>query len=134
MLHLECGDAAELEFGDQTFDIVHESMMFLQMTDDNLSERIAREMLRVTKRGGFLVISDWRYGRVGNSEFKAMDRQRISRLFSVGSLTIVRAIFPGALVPPVGRFLSKNFASFYFMVRGVLPFMTGQVTTVLCKT
>jgi ubiquinone/menaquinone biosynthesis C-methylase UbiE len=134
MLQVECADAAKLEFADQEFDIVHECMIFLQITDDDLSERIAREMLRVTKRGGFLVISDWRYGRPGTSEFKAMDGRRISHLFSVGSETVVRAVFPGALVPPLGRFLSKNLASLYFMVRSALPFTAGQMTTVLCKT
>lgn len=131
--HLECSDASQLGFSLNVFDIVGESMMFLQLTDDLLSQKIAREMLRVTKPGGHLLLLDWRYGKLGNSEFKALDRKRISELFCVGSQTIVCGVFRGALVPPVGRFLSKYFPSSHFLVRSLVPFLVGQVTTVLRK-
>jgi ubiquinone/menaquinone biosynthesis C-methylase UbiE len=133
-VQFQCADASRLEFPDEAFDIVQESMIFLQMTDEDLSQRVANEMLRVTKRGGHLVVSDWRYSKAGTSEFKAMDRKRVSRLFRVGSQTVVSGVYPGALIPPVGRFLSKNISSLYFVVRRVFPFLTGQLTTVLCKS
>jgi len=46
------GDAGQIRFEDNFFDCVMESTMFLQMTDDGLSGKIAKEMIRVTKRGG----------------------------------------------------------------------------------
>jgi hypothetical protein len=67
-------------------------------------------MLRVTKLGGHLVLSDWRYGRIGSQEFKALDTKRVSRFFGVGSQTKVCTVFRGALVPLVGRFLSQSFS------------------------
>jgi SAM-dependent methyltransferase len=130
-LRIQCSDATRLDFPDGTFDIVQESMMFLQMTHSDLSQRVAGEMLRVTRCGGYLLLSDWRYGKMGSSEFKALDRKRIERLFYAGSETTVRRVFRGSLVPPVGRFLSKNLPSAYFIVRGIFPFLTGQVVTVL---
>jgi ubiquinone/menaquinone biosynthesis C-methylase UbiE len=130
---IQCGDASQLEFADNTFDIVHASAMFLQVPDEALSGRIAAEMVRVAKPAGHILVSDWRYSKPGSSEFKAMDKKRIARLFSVGSRTTVQGVFPGQLIPPVGRFFSEHLPSLYFLVRAVFPFLVGRVTTVLQK-
>ena len=130
---IQCGDASQLEFADSTFDIAHASAMFLQVPDEDLSARIASEMIRVTKTSGHILISDWRYSKLGSPEFKAMNKKRIARLFSVGSHTLVQGVFPGQLIPPVGRFFSGHLPSLYFLVRAVFPFLVGRVTTVLRK-
>lgn len=52
-VNLSCADASNMEFSDNYFDIVTESTMFVQLTDNSLSECIAMEMLRVVKHGGF---------------------------------------------------------------------------------
>lgn len=133
-LHLECSDASRLGFPDDTFDIVYESMMFLQLTDADLSRRIAREMVRVAKPGAYLVLSDWRYGKPGRSEFKALNKERIAKLFGLNDQTTLCRVFRGSLIPPVGRYLSKYFPWSYFLVRALMPAAAGQVTTVLRKT
>lgn len=133
MSRIQCDDASQLKFADNTFDISHASAMFLQVPDEALSARIASEMIRVTKTSGHILISDWRYSKPGSSEFKAVDKKRIARLFSVGSQTIVEGVFPGQLIPPVGRFFSEHLPSLYFLVRAVFPFLVGRVTTVLRK-
>ena len=130
---IQCGDASNLEFADNTFDLVHASAMFLQVPDDVISGRIATEMVRVAKPGAHILVSDWRYSRPGSSEFKAVDKKRIARLFLVGQRTTVRAVFSGQLIPPVGRFLSEHFPALYFLVGAVLPILVGRVTTVLQK-
>jgi ubiquinone/menaquinone biosynthesis C-methylase UbiE len=132
-LKLSVGDATDLKFSTGSFDIVFESTMFLQITDDNLACRIGTEMIRVTKPGGFIVLVDWRYGKPGKSEFSAVNSERISKLFSVNKATCVFASYKGALIPPVGRFLSANLPSTYFLVQALFPFLTGQMTTVLQK-
>lgn len=131
---IQCADAASLAFRDGSFDMVHASAMFLQVPDDTLSARIAGEMIRVAKRGGHILVSDWRYSKPGSSEFKAVDRKRVARLFWVGRDTIVQGVFPGQMIPPVGRFFSEHLPSLYFLVRAVFPFLVGRVTTVLQKT
>ena len=133
MIHFECADASRLAFPDCTFDIVQESTMFLQMTDDGLAKRIASEMVRVTKTGGHILLSDWRYSKPGTTEFKAVNRKRIAEMFSVGTETTVERVLPGTLIPPVGRFLSRYMPSLYFPVRAIFPFLAGQVTTILKK-
>lgn len=133
LVNFECADATSLIFGDGTFDIAMESMMFLQLTDDDVARQIGTEMLRVTKPGGVLLISDWRYSKPGSKEFKAVSRKRITDLYQVGKQTRVRRTFRGALIPPVGRFLSKHLPSAYFAVHKLMPFLTGQMITVLEK-
>jgi len=128
-----CANARALPFQDARFDVVQESMMFLQMTDQEMAANVAQEMIRVTKPGGFLLLLDWRYSKPGSSEFKALDKRRIGELFRVGHLSSILGTFPGALVPPVGRFLSKHSRASYFLVQRLLPFAVGQVTTILVR-
>jgi ubiquinone/menaquinone biosynthesis C-methylase UbiE len=129
-----CGDASSMkELEDNRFDLVFEATMFVQITDDNLSQRIADEMLRVAKTNGFIMLIDWRYGKPGNASYKALSQKRIEKLFHIGTRSEVRGVYKGALVPPVGRFISHRAPFVYFLVQTLFPFLVGQVTTVLVK-
>ena len=128
-----CGDAASMQYDDNTFDIVYESTMFVQIIDEFLAERIANEMLRVVKPGGYVVLSDWRYSMPNDTRYKALSKRRISSLFHVGSQSIICATYKGALIPPLGRFLSTHAPSLYFPICRIFPFLVGQTTTVLQK-
>src|SRR6266850_1054998 len=86
LVKFEFADATSLAFDDNTFDMAMESMMFLQLTEDDIARRIAD-------------------------------------LYQVGTRTEVCRAFRGALVPPVGRFLSKYFSSAYFAVHALFPFL-----------
>lgn len=130
---INAGDASAMPFDDASFDLVFESTMFLQMTDDRLAGAIASEMVRVVRPGGFIVLADWRYGKPGNPDFSAVSPARIARLFDVGRMTRVIRVERGALIPPVGRFLSRALPGLYFAVQATLPFLVGQTTTVLTK-
>jgi ubiquinone/menaquinone biosynthesis C-methylase UbiE len=127
------GDASRMEFADQSFDLVFESTMFATLPDDALSAAIAREMLRVCRPGGYLMLVDWWTPKPGDRSYKALTRRRLANLFAVGRETVVLRTYRGALVPPLGRWLSKWFPSAYFAVAAVFPFLVGQVTYVLQK-
>ncbi len=77
------------------------------------------------------MIIDWRYGF---GEYKGVSRRRIARLFRVGSETRWICRRRGALVPPLGRFLSTYVPSCYFLVQRLFPPVVGQMTTILQKT
>ena len=128
-----CEDAAAMPYESGIFDLTMESTMFVQITDRVLAERIAGEMLRVTKAGGYLLLIDWRYGKPGNRDYAALSRKRIKHLFSVGRLADVVCQEQGALVPPVGRAASKYFPAAYFPLRSILPFLVGSRATLLAK-
>jgi len=133
-MNFQSGDATKLEYASGSFDLVCESTMFIHSVDEELSRQIAGEMVRVTKPGGHVLLCDWRYGKPGSNAHKALTQKRIVGLFKVGSETVRCAVFPGPLVPPVGRFFSRRVPSMYFLVRGLFPFLVGQITTVLRKS
>lgn len=130
---IRCESADAMSYADGAFDLVFESTMFVLLPSDDTARRIAREMIRVTKPGGYLMLIDWRYSKPGSDVYKAMTPARIAELFDVGGATQLVARERGALVPPVGRFLSRHLPSLYFAVQAIAPFMVGQVTTVLQK-
>lgn len=130
--HRESAEA--MSFPDSTFDVVFESTLFMMLTDEAVAKRIAGEMLRVTRRGGYLMMADWRYAEPRSTDHRAVTPKRIASLFDVGGSTSVIVRERGALVPPLGRFLSRHAPSLYFVVQGALPLAVGQVTTVLKKS
>jgi SAM-dependent methyltransferase len=125
--------ADSMTFADSAFDIVFESTLFMMLTSEDLARRIASEMLRVTRSGGYLVLVDWRYAKPKSRDHRPMSPKRISSLFDVDRATDVVARERGALVPPLGRFLSRRAPSLYFAVQALMPFAVGQITTVLQK-
>ncbi len=131
-INFACGDASQMEYDSDYFDMVMEETMFIQLTDDNLSKRIADEMLRVVKPSGYIMLIDWRYS-YGHSDYKSLSRSRIASLFHVGTRTTIVCCKHGALIPPCGRVMSSYFSSLYFIVSRIVPFLVGQVTTVLQK-
>ena len=132
-LDLRCEDATAMSFASESFDLVAESTMFVQLTDDFVARRIASEMLRVTKVGGYIFLIDWRYGKPGNPDYQALSSARIRRLFDVEGVTEEICTERGAIVPPLGRRLSKWLPSLYFAFQRSMPFAVGQTTTVLRK-
>lgn len=126
-------DASKIDIEDCSFDIVAESTMFATLVDDEVSSKIASEMLRVCKPGGYILLADWRTPKPGDLSYKALTRSRLSALFKLGNETFLLGVYRGSLVPPVGRFLSAYFPSLYFMVASLFPFLVGEVVYLLQK-
>ena len=133
LLNLSWQDATNLNFKNNYFDLTYESTMFVQITNSNISQKIANEMIRITKKGGYLILFDWRYGKFNNANFLACNKRRIKELFKVDKSTKLISIEKGMLIPPIGRFLSKNMSSMYFVFSRLFPFFIGQVAYVLQK-
>ena len=133
LLNLTNQDARNLNFEDNFFDLVYESTMFVQLNNEKVSQMISNEMLRVTKKNGFLIIFDWRYGKINDKNFLACSKKRVKKMFKVGVSSTLISIVPGMLIPPLGRFLSKNFDPLYFPIAKIFPFLVGQVAFILKK-
>jgi hypothetical protein len=78
------------------------------------------------------MLTDWRYS-FGRTGYQALSRKRLARLFSVGTRTSLVCQTRGALIPPLGRLLSRSFSSLYFPICAVLPLLVGQTTVALRK-
>ena len=129
---LSC-DASHMEFADNSFDLVFESTMFATLPDAALSAAIAQEMLRVCKDDGYLLLVDWRTPKPRDRAYRALTKRRLVEMFAVGGKTRLVGVYRGALVPPLGRFLSKWLPAAYFGLATVFPFLVGQVAYLLRK-
>lgn len=127
------GDATLMGFESGGYDLVFESTMFATLPDDAVRSAIASEMVRVCSPGGYIVLVDWRTPKLGDSNYKALTHRELRKLFFLEKDTTLVGIYKGALVPPVGRFLSKYAAWLYFPVVRLCPFFVGQVVYVLKK-
>jgi len=133
LLNLYNQNATKLDFKNNFFDLTMESTMFVQITNLEISQGIANEMLRITKKKGVILLIDWRYGKIHDKKFLACNKRRVKEIFKVGDKTSLISIVPGMLIPPVGRFISSNFGSLYFILSRLFPFLVGQVGYVLKK-
>jgi SAM-dependent methyltransferase len=127
--HFIAGNAAKTPYSDSFFDLALESGVFLQTPDDEVSG-IAREMVRVLKPGGYVLLIDWRYGHPRREHYR-LSGKRIARLFA-GEQRI--AAVPGALVPPIGRALSAHASGLYFAVQRLVLPVVGQYAWLLRKS
>lgn len=126
-------DATSMDFVGGEFDLVFESTMFATLTDDAVSLRIASEMLRVCKPGGYVLLVDWWTPKHGDKSYKALTKSRLAKLFKLGEDARLLVVCHGALVPPVGRFLSAQLPGAYFAVARLFPFLVGQVAYLIQK-
>jgi ubiquinone/menaquinone biosynthesis C-methylase UbiE len=124
------GDASKMYCCDDYFDIVLESTLFIELTDDELSQKIANEMVRVCKPNGYILLIDWRYSYFHPNN-KALNKKRIKELF--GNSTKLIGVKNGALIPQIGYFIANHCYLLYFMVQWLFPELCGQITTVLRK-
>ena len=102
-LDVRAGSADQLPWEDNTFDLVHQSMLLTSVLDESLRRGIAAEMRRVTRNGGHVLWYDFIWNPVNKA--------------AVGlSLRRVRSCFPGWVVahrrrttlpPPIARRLLR---------------------------
>lgn len=126
-MDLRVGDATAMPYADRSFDIVCEQFCFCHIPDADAKTKIAREMMRVSKR--YILIHDWRAG----SERK--------KLYSVSQANI-RQWFPGwnialrvpsQLWPPIGRPLSSHAWPLYDLARMFSPLVGSWMTVLSCS-
>lgn len=98
---LMTGDASRLSFPDERFDVTSQLTVFSSILDDGMQEVIAREMLRVTKPGGFILSYDFWLNPV-NPATRGLRVSRLRELFPGCKLYVQRI----TLAPPIARRLA----------------------------
>lgn len=132
-LDVRAMDATSMTFPDAMFDIVTSSGLFIQITDDQVASAIANEMVRVLKPGGHLLVRDWWFPHPDRSHYRPLGQVRRQRLFSGNPQLKFQGSHRGPLVPPLGRWLSRNARWLYGPVHALLPFLAAQKTWVWQK-
>ena len=96
---IRAGNAGELPWPDQSFDIVLQSMVFTSVLDDAVRRKIAVEMQRVVRPKGYIVWYDFFYNNPNNAHVRAVKKAELAALFPEWKLTLRRI----TLAPPLAR-------------------------------
>lgn len=75
------GNAVELPWEDNSFDIVFQSTVFTSVLDDGDRKKIADEMKRVCKKDGFILWYDFAYNNPKNPNVRKVSKTEIRSLF-----------------------------------------------------
>jgi ubiquinone/menaquinone biosynthesis C-methylase UbiE len=93
------GSAAQLPFGDEEFDIVHQATVFTSILDLKIKQAIACEAMRALRPGGHLIWYDFAYSNPRNPNVRGIGHNEIRSLFSGCKLEFHRV----TLAPPIAR-------------------------------
>ena len=98
---LRAGDARDLPWADNSFDLVSQFTMFSSILNDKVKRRIASEMLRVVKPSGVILWFDFRVNNPRNSAVRGIGSAEIDSLFPNCKIRL-RSV---TLAPPLARLI-----------------------------
>jgi len=114
-LDLRVMNAEQLRFADGEFEVVMAITVFSSILDDAMARRVAAEITRVIKPGGWLLWYDFRYRNPRNPDVRAVTEADVRRLFPSlrGHLQAI------TLVPPLARRLGPLTPALYPVLSAV---------------
>jgi ubiquinone/menaquinone biosynthesis C-methylase UbiE len=77
----QCVNGIVLDFPDESFDVVLQSLVFTSVLDKNMQNRMAHEMLRVVKRSGLILWYDFHVNNPWNPNVRGVRKSEIKELF-----------------------------------------------------
>ncbi|CUS34175.1 class I SAM-dependent methyltransferase [Candidatus Nitrospira nitrificans] len=80
-VRFERGNAEQLGFSDQSFDVIMQFTVFSSILDPNIKRKVASEMLRVLRDDGFIIWHDFFFRDPRNSDVRGVTRKEICQLF-----------------------------------------------------
>jgi len=100
-INFKCGDASNLPYKDESFDIVAQFTVFTSILNKEIKKYIAKEMLRVLKKEGIILWYDFSYNNPRNPDVEGLKKKEIINLFPNCKFTFKRV----TLAPPIVRFI-----------------------------
>jgi SAM-dependent methyltransferase len=99
---IECGNAAELRYAAQTFDIVLQATVFTSVLDQEMKRAMAAEMLRVLRPRGVILWYDFSTRNQRSPYVRPVTKEEIRGLFPGCALELRRV----TLAAPLTRLLA----------------------------
>jgi len=125
-IHVHVGSAHDLDEPDQVFDISLAFGLFSRVLDEDLAHGIARELFRITKPGGLIVIYDLQRKDTRNRRTHAVEEDDIRRWFPKCPLR-VRSI----TVDPLIAGLAGRYAPWLYGTLAAIPQLRTHAVYVL---
>ena len=118
------GDALQLEFADESFDVVSQFGVFSSILDTEFQNALAAKMWRWATPGGGVLWYDFMFDNPRNPDVRGVRIKRIKELFPEGRMKCWRT----TLAPPISRLVTRVHPSLYTIFNAA-PFLR---THVLC--
>ncbi len=116
--NLEIGDATELPWENETFDLIIISTVFSSILDKQIRKLIAGEATRVLRSGGAMIWYDLAVNNPKNSNVKGIIRKELKQLFPMLSVTTKQV----TLAAPIARLVTpKSFS--LASILSTMPFL-----------
>ena len=117
-IDFRCGDASNLPYEGDFFDMVTQFTVFTSVLDSGMKEKIASEMLRVLKADGTIIWYDYYINNPWNPDVKGVKKKEIQKLFPNCVLSLKRV----TLAPPIVRTLVP-FSALLCLLLEKIPFL-----------
>jgi ubiquinone/menaquinone biosynthesis C-methylase UbiE len=78
---LQCTNGSKLDFQNDSFDLVLQSLVFTSVLDEPMRQRMAQEMLRVVKKNGLIIWYDFFVDNPWNPNVRGVRKAEIQQLF-----------------------------------------------------
>jgi ubiquinone/menaquinone biosynthesis C-methylase UbiE len=126
---LRTGDASELPWADETFQLAISSTLFTSILDQNVRRLVADQIVRVLAPGGALLWYDFAYDNPANPSVRGIGRRELKQLFP----TLHGKIRSITLAPPLARLLAPHWWTLATFLEGI-PLLRTHLIAVLIKT
>ena len=118
-LKIEVGSAADLPWDDGTFDLVCQHTVFTSILDSDVRRNVANEMIRVLKPGGSILLYDFLFDNLGNSDVRSVGKKEIHKLFPGFEIHLVKL----TLAPPLARRIPAFALSLAYPLLASIPIL-----------
>jgi len=125
---IQRGNAGNLQFPDEMFDIVVQSTVFTSVLDTVTKKQMAAEMCRVLKRDGLILWYDYHMNNPSNPDVKGVKLREIKALFPNCDIRLERI----TLAPPIARRVAPHsWLLCYFLSK--IPWLCSHYIGVIRK-
>ena len=122
------GDATQLPFEANSFDLVYQSTVFSSLLDDAFQQRLADAMWRWVRPGGAVLWYDFTVDNPRNPDVRGVTMRRLRTLFPQGRVDARRV----TLAPPISRLVCRSSPAVYG-VFNALPFLRTHLLCWIAK-
>ena len=122
-------NAENLSYSDNFFDIVICFTVFSSIFDKDMKSNIAKEMIRVLKKNGFILWYDYFVNNPQNPDVKGIRKKEIKNLFSTCKIHLKRV----TLAPPITRMLADKFYLLCYLLEKIKPLNTHYLGVIIKK-
>lgn len=123
-----CGDAVQMDFGRETFDIIYQSLVFSSILDADFQRQLAQRIWSLVRPGGGVLWYDFTFDNPRNPDVAGVPVARVRQLFPQARFQCRRV----TLAPPLSRIVTRWHPALYPVFNSI-PWLRTHVVCWLGK-